>query len=207
VRGTFGRKPAEGRGEHGKQHQDQHHGEILDDEPADCNAAIRRFGDATALECLEQHHGARNRERQPEHQCTTRGPAPKHGGARAERGRDEHLDHRTRKGDLANRQQVVDGEVKAHAKHEQHYADFRQLMSDLGIRDKARRGGADDNTRKQITDQCRKAQSHGDKPQDQGKAEPRRQGCDQTNGVRHRSRRVGIAMNTTPTAQISATGP
>ena len=59
-----------------QQHQHQDHHEVFHHEPADGDAAVQRLEHAAALERAQQHHGARNGQRQTEHERGAEAPAP-----------------------------------------------------------------------------------------------------------------------------------
>jgi hypothetical protein len=55
--------------------------------------------------------------------------------------------HGAQQRDGAHRPQILDGEVQAHAKHQQDHADFGQLIGEPGVGRKARCERADSDTR------------------------------------------------------------
>ncbi|MGY4380606.1 hypothetical protein ACVWZ3_008245 [Bradyrhizobium sp. i1.3.6] len=58
-----------------EQHQHEHHREVLDDEPADRDAAAIGLHQAPLLQRAKQDHSARDRQRQSEHESRTDAPA------------------------------------------------------------------------------------------------------------------------------------
>ena len=58
-----------------QQHQRQHHRDVLDDEPADGDAAALGLHEAPLLQRPQQHHGARHRQRQAEDEPAAGRPA------------------------------------------------------------------------------------------------------------------------------------
>jgi hypothetical protein len=78
--------------------------------------------------------------------------------------------------------------MQADAEHQQHHADLGKLACNVDIRDKARRAGPDQDTRREVADERRHLQTRGHESEHQGKAERRCDRRDQRCGVGHRSR-------------------
>ena len=85
--------------------QRQDHREVLDDQPADRDAAVLRVELVALLERAQQHDGAGDREREAEDQPGGQAPAPPARERRADRGRDGDLRHRAGQRDGAHPQQ------------------------------------------------------------------------------------------------------
>jgi hypothetical protein len=63
--------PGEGR----QEHEHEHHGEVLDDEPAHGDAPALGLDQPPLLHRAQQHDGARHRQRETENDTRTGGPA------------------------------------------------------------------------------------------------------------------------------------
>ncbi len=89
-------------GREGRQ-QDEHedHGQVLDHQPTHGDASIERLDQAPPLEGAQQHDGARDRERQAEHEPGAEAPSPGSRQQDAERGRDRDLHQRARERDAS----------------------------------------------------------------------------------------------------------
>ena len=115
-------------GERRQQHQHEHHRQVLDDQPADRDAAVDRLEHVAVLERPQQHDRARDREREPEHERRAEASSPSRcASASAERGGDDDLPDRAGDRDRAHRQQVGEREVQPDAEHQQHHADLGEL--------------------------------------------------------------------------------
>ena len=86
----------------GQQDQQKNGRQILDDEPADGDAAVDRLHFAALLQRAQQHHSAGAGEREAEDQRRAEMPAPIGGDANAERRGDGHLHNGSRRGDAAD---------------------------------------------------------------------------------------------------------
>ena len=80
--------PLEDGRERGKQHKREDHREVLDDQPADRDAAALGLDQAALLHGAQQHDRAGDRERKPEHDAGADGPAEQPCEPDAERGRE-----------------------------------------------------------------------------------------------------------------------
>ena len=69
--------------------------------------------------------------------------------------------------------------------HQQHHADLGQLGGNLQVGNETGRRGADDDSRQQIANECRHAQTLGNHTEDQGDAETGCQCRNQGNVVLH----------------------
>jgi hypothetical protein len=88
--------------------------------------------------------------------------------AHAQRGGDRDLQHRAGQGDaLAHFQQVVEREVQADAEHQQHHADLGQLRRPAPRRPRSRAWPGRSRRRRQIADQRRQFQAHGEHAEQQ----------------------------------------
>jgi hypothetical protein len=124
-----------------KKHEHEHHGEILDDQPADGDSPVHGLQNATGLKRPQ-----RNRQRQTENHSASCPPSPCSGNARAESSGDTHLYYCPGQGDLADRQQVVQREVQSNPEHEQHHANLGELPRDFDIGHETGGGRADEDT-------------------------------------------------------------
>ncbi len=161
ARGFTGQRP----GQRGQQHQGQDHGQVLDDQPADGDAALVGLHQPPLLQRPQQHDGRGDRQRQAEHDPGHQAPAEEMRQSHAEEGRHRHLADRARDGDLADRQQVLEREVQPDAEHQQDDADLRQFLRQMSVSDETRRERSDDHPRQQIAHQRRDLQALGDGPQ------------------------------------------
>ncbi len=153
----------------------QHHGEVLDHQPADRDAPARRLEDVMVLQGAHQHDRAGDRERQAEDEARQMRPAQHPGEARAHQRGDGDLADRARHGDAGDRQQVLQREMQADAEHQQDDADLGQLGSKRGIGLEARRVRTHQDAGQQIADQRLHAQPVGDQPEDEKRASDPRQ--------------------------------
>jgi hypothetical protein len=132
------RLSSEGDGERGQQHQREHGEEVLDDQPSHRDAPVGGIEQPAVFQCSEQHHGARDRETEPEDDAGAPGPAPQPREQGAEEGSRRDLHGRARQRDPADRQQVVEGEVDPHTEHQQDHADLGELLGQLHVGDESR---------------------------------------------------------------------
>ena len=150
--------PAQEAGQRRQQDQGQDHGQVLDDQPADGDAAGAGIQGASLLERAEQDHRAGDREGEAEDEAGAERPAPEEGDRDAEDRRHRDLAQGAGDGDLADRHQVLDREVQADAEHQQDDADLGQLARQLLVADEAGRERPDRDAGQQIADQRRQAQ-------------------------------------------------
>ena len=113
-----------------QQHQRQHHREVLDDQPADGDAAALGVEEAAILQGAQQHDGAGDREREAEDEPAAdgqptagRAPTPSDAG-------DGDLDQRAGHRDARDRQQILQREMQADAEHQQDDADLGELAGE-----------------------------------------------------------------------------
>src|SRR5688500_12893818 len=125
-----GAGPAQLCGDGGQRHEDHAHREVLDHEPADGEAALRRIETVSRLEPLEHHDRARHGEREPQYHRATRREPPQSAERRSDRARDRELQQRARHDRRAHGHQIAQGEVQPDAEHEQDDAHFRRLRGD-----------------------------------------------------------------------------
>ncbi len=149
---------AENAGHGGDQHQREHHGEIFDDEPADRDAALLAFDHVALLQRLEQHHRGGDREREAEDQARADRPAERRRKGEAKQRRAADLHYRTRNGEGADREQVLEREMQTHPEHQEDDADLAQLRREVGVGHEAGSERPDRNTGDEIADQRRHAE-------------------------------------------------
>ncbi len=130
---------AGGGGQRRDQHEREDHCEVFDDEPADGDAAALALDHVTVLQRLDQHHRGGHREREAEHEAAADVPAQQHCEAEAEAGGAGDLHQRAGNGDGADREQVLEREMEAHAEHQQDHADLGELLGETFVGDEARR--------------------------------------------------------------------
>ena len=116
-----------------QQHERKDHGEVLDDQPAHGDAAHGRLDQVSFLERLQQHHGARHGNAEPEDDAVAEIPSPDVGKPHAEQRGEDDLADRPGNGDAAHRQQVRSREMQADAEHQQDHADLGQLPGHAGV--------------------------------------------------------------------------
>ncbi len=134
---------AENAGQRRQQHQCQHHREILDDQPADRDAAALGLDHPALLQRSQQHHGAGDRQRQAKNQACADRPAEHPGERGAERRSEADLHDCARNRDGANRQQVLQREMQADAEHQQDDAHLGKFERQVLVCDESRRVRAD----------------------------------------------------------------
>ena len=142
--------------------------------------------DAAALQRLQQHDGARDRQRRGRTRAPAPiGPAPQRSPRRRRaRWRTTICDDRAGQRDLAHRQQVVDREVQADAEHQQHHADLGELARRCSASaTKPGVAGPIDDAREQVADQRRQAQPGRDEAEDQRQREAGGERGDQADGM------------------------
>lgn len=90
----------------------------------------------------------------------------------AEQRGDEHLQHGARNGDALDVHQIANGEVKADAEHQQHDADFGELVSQRRIGEDAGRVLACGDARQKVADERGSLEEAlGQKAEDERQAE------------------------------------
>jgi hypothetical protein len=82
--------------------------------------------------------------------------------AEAQAGRTGDLDDGARDGDGADRQQVLEREMQAHAEHQQDDADLAEFLREALVGNETGRIGADDDAGDQVADQRRHSEAVGD---------------------------------------------
>ena len=158
-------------GEGRQQHQRQHHGKVLDDQPADGDAAVGTFQQVALLQGLQEHDGAGHREAEPDHQAGAQWPAPQPAQADAQGGRENDLEDGARHGEPSHRQQVGRGEVQPDAEHQQDDADLGQLHGKLAVGYEPGCEGPHEDSGQQVADQGRQAQPVCDVAEGEGQGE------------------------------------
>ena len=156
-----------------QQDQREHHREILDHQPADGDAAAMGLEDMPLLQGADQDDGAGNGEREAEHEAGDGRPAERPGEAGAHQGRDGDLPDGARDGDARDREQILQGEVQAHAEHQQDDADLGEFGSEGRIGVEARRVGTDQDAGQQVADQRLYPQPLGDQAEHEGEHQTR----------------------------------
>jgi hypothetical protein len=172
--------PASAGSSHGRRY-----GDIFDNQPADRDASALALDDPPLLQGTQQHHGARDRQREAEDEARPRRPPHRPAQAHAEHGRHRDLRHRTRDGDRLHRQQVGQREVQADAEHQQDDTDLRQFVRQALVGDEPRRERADRDPRHQIADERRYLDAVGEGSEDEGEAEAGDDGGDERRVMKH----------------------
>jgi hypothetical protein len=171
-----GRVGAEHAGHHRHHHQCQHTGQVFHDQPADRDLAAHGFQQAAFLHGPQQHHGTGGGQRETEDDAMDGGPAHQPGYPPAEQGRHGDLADGTGDGDRLDRHQVLQREVQADAEHQQHHAQFGQLVGQRMVGDASN----------QITDQWRQAELVGQRAEDEGEPQANSHDVDQVGVMVHR---------------------
>ena len=184
--GKLGRMTFRRSGQRRQQHEHQHHREVLDDEPADRDAAVNLVERVALLQNPQQHNSARHGETETEQQAGNQAPAPedRHCGACRHRGRD--LRERAGHGYRVDLEKILDREVQTDPKHEQYDPDLGELSGETDVGDEARREGADGDAGQQVADQWRQVQPTGYESKAEGKDQAHHDGGDERGRVRHR---------------------
>ncbi len=91
----------------GSMHQRQHHCEVFHDQPADRDAPALGLEESALLQGAQQHHRARDRQRQTEHKPAADRPAERGRKSGPHCGRDCDLNDRAGYRDVFDRQQVL----------------------------------------------------------------------------------------------------
>ncbi len=199
-------------GQRRQQHQRQDHHEVLDDQPADGDAAALGLDQPPLLQRAQQHDRAGHRQREAEHEARPRSTsrAARPGPCRAAVAT-AICAIAPGMAMRAHRQQVLEREMQADAEHQQDDADLGQLVGEALVGDEARREGPDQHAGQQIADQRRDAQAVGERAEDEGQHQPHDDGRDQRRVVVHlrdlltRRDRPLLAKLSIPTRSSSAT--
>ena len=142
-----------------QKHEEEHAHEVLHDEPADRNLPVHARRQAADFERLRDDHGRSAGNRQAEHHGLAHGPVPDKGGEKAsQRRREEHLQGRARHGDALHAEEVLNGEVETHAEHQQHHADFGELLEHVDVEFGKSRDEAHGQAGADVADERRRAQ-------------------------------------------------
>ena len=172
-------------GQTGQQHEHQHHGDVLHDQPADGDPPALGLEQPPLLQHAQQHHGARHRQRDSEDDTRAERPAEPPADRHAERRGDESLRQRPGNRDGADRQQILGRKVQPHAEHQENDADLGQLIGDVLVGDGARGERSDDDARHQIADQRRQLETVRQNAEAEGEHEAECDGGNQGRHVRH----------------------
>jgi hypothetical protein len=85
---------------------------------------------------------------------------------------DRALDDRTRHGDAANGEQLLEMKLEANAEHQEDDADLGELLRHRGVGDETRRVRTDEDAGEQIADDRRKAEALREVSEDECCREP-----------------------------------
>lgn len=141
------------------------------EQPADRDPTIDGLQQATLLQRLDEHDGARHGKGQAEHQARTQAPTPEGGDAHTEGRRYRDLNDCAGHGDSTHGQQVLEGEVQPDTEHQQDDTDLGQLARQCNVSHKTWRSRAEHDPGNQVANQRRQLQSAGDEAHNQGKAQ------------------------------------
>ena len=188
--------PAEERRDRRQQDEDDDRHQVLDDQPADRDPALRRVELAAIGDRPEQDDRARDRQRQPEHQSPADPPAEGDAEHQPEQRRDDDLDERARDRDGADGGQVPEREVDAHPEHQQDDPDVGELERDLDVGDEAGGERAEQDAGHDVADDRRQSDPLGDEAADEGGHQADSDGRDEYGLVVHgSSRAIGWAQD------------
>ena len=95
--------------------------------------------------------------------------------------------------------------MQANAEHQQHHADLGQLGGNLQVGNEAGRRRADDDSRQQIANECRHAQTLGNHTKDQRDAKTRCQRRNQGDVVLH-AENISIALAASMSRRVTLAG-
>ena len=170
-----------------QQHQRQDHREVLDDQPADGDAAALGLDQAALLQGAQQHDGAGHRERQAEHQAARR-PASRAASARP----DAEQRSRTAICTMAPGIAMARTDSRSFSEKCRPTPNISRMtpISASSLRqrlvgDEAGRERADRDAGEQIADQRRDAEPMGDRAEDEGEREADDDRGDQRRVMRH----------------------
>ncbi len=143
-------------GQRRQQHQRQHHREVLDDQPADRDAAALGLDQPPLLQRAQQHDGAGDRQREAEHEAARRS-ASRAAQASPMPSSVATAICTTAPGIAIARtdSRSFEREMQADAEHQQDDADLGQLVGELLVGDEAGRERPDQHAGQQIADQRR----------------------------------------------------
>ena len=185
--------PTEDRREWRKEDEHDDDREVLDHHPAHRDLPVRGFEEPDIGERSDEHHRARYRDREAEHDSLGVRPAPQRDDECGHRGRDHDLPYRARHRDPADGPQIGEREMDADAEHQEDHPDLGELVRDRRIRGEARREGADGNPGGEVAHKRRKPQPCGDEAAKERRAQRDRDRQDQAvRRHRPRSSRSGI---------------
>jgi hypothetical protein len=118
-------------------------------------------------EHADEHYRAGDRQRDPEHDAARRTPAEHLNQHRPQHRRHHALRHSAGDRDPAHREQFLDVELQAHAKHQQDDADLGQLLGQVRIGDEPGRIGTHGHASEQISDDGGEAEALREVPEHQ----------------------------------------
>jgi len=168
-----------------QQHQHQHHGDVLHDQPADGDPPALGLEQPPLLQHPEQHHGARHRQRDAENKAGARRPAEQPADPHGEWRGDQALRHRAGDGDGPDRQQILEREMQPYAEHQQDDADLGELIGNVLVGDKAGGEGPDDDPCHEIADQRRQFEAVGNNAEGEREHQTDRDGGNEWRHMQH----------------------
>ena len=177
---------AERFGERRQQHEHQDHREVLDDQPADGDAAVRRRQRSPrSSSALSSTTVLATDRLSPRISAPPSGQPHSIAIAAPIAVAIDDLANRTGDGDPPHGHEVGEREMQADAEHQQDHADLGELSRHRRIGDEAGRVRAHEDAGQQVADERRKPQLARDESEDEREHEPCRKGCDQRDVVRH----------------------
>ena len=144
-----------------------------------------RIQQAAFLHGAQQHHGTGGSQGEAEDDALHGGPAHRPGQCPAQQGGDRDLYHRARNGDGLHRHQVFQREMQAHAEHQQHHADFSQLVGQFLVSHETGGEGTHADASDQIADQGRQPQFVGQHAEHEGQTKSDGDDIDQVGVMVH----------------------
>ena len=173
-------------GQRRQQHQRQHHRQILDDQPADRDAAALGLDQPALLQRAQQHDRRGDRKRKAENEACADGPAKSPGEARAQHCCEGDLNDSSRHGDGADRKKILQREMQADAEHQQDDADLRKFERQRLVGDETGRVRPDEHAGYQIADEGRNAEAVCQSAEDESQPQAGDDCCDKRRLMRHR---------------------
>jgi len=173
-------------GHHRHHHQGDDAGKVFHDQPAHGDLAALGFQQATLFHRTQQHHRAGRGQREAKHDAVQCRPTHERRQAPAQQGGHGDLADRPGDGDGLHRHEVFEREMQADAEHQQHHAQFGQLVGQRLVSDETRGERANADACHQIPDQGRQTELVGQGAEDEGEPQADGHDVDQVGVMVHR---------------------
>ena len=142
--------------------------EVLHNEHAKQDPAMRGGDLAPVEERLEDHHGAADRDDAAEEGALRKWPTKDGSQSEAGSHRQGHLHRRAQERDVLDAGKVLEGELDTQGEHQEDHPDLGQGGDLRAVADEARGKGADHHPGQQVAHDHRLAQPMGQEPADEG---------------------------------------